>query len=50
MTKRMINETIGESLTSQLNLGAAATAASKTTDAAAEGVTAFIEKRAPKWD
>lgn len=50
MTKRVINETIGESLVSQLNLGAAATAASKTTDAAAEGVTAFIEKRAPKWD
>ncbi|MEM8678083.1 MAG: enoyl-CoA hydratase/isomerase family protein [Planctomycetota bacterium] len=49
MTKRLINETIGEHLSSQLTLGAAATAASKTTSAAEEGVTAFVEKRQPQW-
>lgn len=50
MTKRMVNETIGEKLAAELTLGAAATATSKTTDAAAEGVAAFIEKRPPRWD
>jgi enoyl-CoA hydratase/carnithine racemase len=49
LTKRMLNETIGEHLTTMLAAGAAATAASKTTAAAAEGVAAFIEKRAPEW-
>ena len=50
MTKQMLNETIGESLFTQLNIGAANMAAARTTDAAKEGVNAFLEKRAPKWD
>jgi methylglutaconyl-CoA hydratase len=49
MTKRLLNETIGEQLLSQLVAGAAASAASRTTEAAAEGLTAFQEKRDPKW-
>jgi methylglutaconyl-CoA hydratase len=49
MTKRLLNETIGESLTAQLAAGAAISAASRTTEAAAEGLAAFLEKREPKW-
>jgi len=49
MTKRMLNETIGESLSTMLSAGAAMTATSKTTEAAREGVRAFIEKREPEW-
>ncbi len=49
MTKRLLNETIGELLTAQLAAGAAVSAASRTTEAAAEGLAAFMEKRAPKW-
>jgi methylglutaconyl-CoA hydratase len=48
-TKRLLNETVGEQLLSQLAAGAAASAASRTTEAAAEGLRAFVEKRAPKW-
>ena len=49
MTKRMINETIGEELFTQLSIGAANTATARTTEAAKEGVTAFVEKREPEW-
>jgi methylglutaconyl-CoA hydratase len=49
MTKRLLNETIGEALTAQLAAGAAISATSRTTEAAAEGLTAFLEKRDPKW-
>jgi enoyl-CoA hydratase/carnithine racemase len=49
MTKRLLNETIGEQLFSQLAAGAAISAASRTTEAAAEGLAAFKEKREPKW-
>jgi methylglutaconyl-CoA hydratase len=49
MTKRLLNETIGEALFSQLVAGTAASAASRTTEAAAEGLAAFGEKREPKW-
>ncbi len=49
MTKRLLNETIGEELFSQLAAGAAISAASRTTEAAAEGLAAFTEKREPKW-
>ena len=49
MTKRIINETIGERLTTLLAAGAAADATAKTTEAATEGVQAFIEKRDPSW-
>ncbi len=49
MTKRMLNETIGETLFSQLVAGAATSAASRTTEAAAEGLAAFLDKRDPQW-
>ncbi len=49
LTKRLLNETIGESLFTQLVAGAAASASSRTTEAAAEGLSAFLEKRDPKW-
>jgi enoyl-CoA hydratase/carnithine racemase len=49
LTKRMLNETIGEHLFMQLAAGAAASATARTTDAAVEGLAAFREKREPKW-
>src|SRR5688500_20019837 len=49
LTKKMLNETIGEHLGTQLSAGAAASATSRTTDAAREGLAAFLEKREPKW-
>jgi methylglutaconyl-CoA hydratase len=49
MTKRMLNETIGEELTMQLSTGAAVSAAARTTESAAEGLKAFAEKRPPVW-
>ena len=49
LTKRMLNETIGEQLGTQLSAGAAATATARTTDAAREGLAAFLEKRGPNW-
>ena len=49
LTKRMLNETIGEQLPTLLSAGAAVSATSRTTEAAAEGLAAFLEKRQPKW-
>ncbi len=49
LTKRMLNETIGEHLMTLLAAGAAVSATARTTDAAAEGLAAFLEKREPKW-
>lgn len=49
LTKRMLNETIGESLSSMLSTGAAASATARTTEAASEGIAAFLEKRHPRW-
>lgn len=49
MTKRILNETLGESLETQLNIGAANMAAARTTAAAREGIAAFLEKREPDW-
>ena len=49
LTKRLLNETIGESLGSQLSTGAAASATARTTEAAVEGLKAFVEKRPPVW-
>jgi methylglutaconyl-CoA hydratase len=49
MTKRMLNETVGEQLNTLLAAGAAISAAARTTEAATEGVAAFLEKRDPKW-
>ncbi|MFT5526041.1 MAG: methylglutaconyl-CoA hydratase [Pirellulaceae bacterium] len=50
LTKRLLNETIGEQmLESFLASGAAATATARTTEASVEGVNAFLEKRDPEW-
>lgn len=49
LTKRLLNETIGEHLGTMLSAGAAASATARTTEAAAEGRAAFLEKREPKW-
>lgn len=49
LTKRMLNETIGEHLGTLLSAGAAASATARTTEAASEGLAAFLEKRKPKW-
>ncbi len=49
LTKRMIYENIGEQLLTQLAAGAAVSATARTTEAAAEGLAAFLEKRQPKW-
>jgi methylglutaconyl-CoA hydratase len=48
-TKRLLNEEIGEVLFTQLMAGAAASATSRTTEAAAEGLLAYHEKRDPQW-
>ena len=49
LTKRMLNETIGEHLAMQFNAGAAASATARTTESAEEGIAAFLEKREPNW-
>ncbi len=49
LTKKMLNETIGEHLVTQLSAGAAASATARTTEAAAEGLAAFLAKREPNW-
>jgi methylglutaconyl-CoA hydratase len=49
LTKRMLNEIIGENLMTQLSAGAAISATARTTEAAREGLAAFLEKREPKW-
>lgn len=49
LTKKLLNETIGEHLQTLLFAGAAASATARTTEAAQEGVRAFLEKREPNW-
>jgi methylglutaconyl-CoA hydratase len=49
LTKKMLNETIGEHLGVLLSAGAAASATARTTEAASEGLLAFLEKREPQW-
>jgi enoyl-CoA hydratase/carnithine racemase len=49
LSKRLLYETIGEHLATQLSVGAAMSATSRTTEAAQEGLTAFVEKRRPEW-
>src|SRR5690606_27663965 len=45
LTKRLLNETIGESLDAQLTIGAGMGATACSTESAAEGLAAFAEKR-----
>jgi enoyl-CoA hydratase/carnithine racemase len=49
LTKRLLNETIGEQLNTMLSAGAAISATAHTTEAAEEGLSAFLDKREPKW-
>ena len=49
MSRRMLNETIGEHLPTLLAAGAAVSAAARTTESAQEGLRAFEEKRPPQW-
>jgi len=49
LSKRTLNETVGEQLEMMISLGAAASATSRTTEAAQEGVAAFVDKREPEW-
>ncbi len=49
LTKRMINETVGNHLGVSLSVGAATSATARTTEAALEGLNAFMEKRPPVW-
>ena len=48
-TKRILNECIGEQLLTQIAAGAAQSVAACTTDAAREGIRAFLDKREPHW-
>jgi methylglutaconyl-CoA hydratase len=49
LTKRLLNETLGENLSTQLSAGAVMTATAHTTEAAAEGISAAVEGRTPQW-
>ncbi len=49
LTKRLLNESVGEQLFTLLSAGAAASATSRTTEAAQEGLAAFVQKRPPRW-
>jgi enoyl-CoA hydratase/carnithine racemase len=50
LTKRVLNETVGEHLATQLSAAAAATATARTTEVSEEGIRAFLEKRPPDWN
>lgn len=49
LTKRLLYETVGEQLLTQLSSGAIASATSRTTDSAKEGAAAADEGREPEW-
>lgn len=49
LTKRLLNETIGEQLETQLTAGAVMQATAFTTEAAQEGIAAFLARRKPEW-
>jgi methylglutaconyl-CoA hydratase len=49
LTKRLLNETLGENLATQLSAGAIMTATARTTEAAEEGLAALVEGRRPEW-
>lgn len=49
LTKRLINETLGENLSTQLSAGAVMTATARTTEAAEEGISALLDGRQPEW-
>jgi methylglutaconyl-CoA hydratase len=49
VTKRLLNETIGEALLTQISVGAATAATATSTEIAAEGLKAFADGRAAVW-
>jgi methylglutaconyl-CoA hydratase len=49
LTKRLLNETLGENLATQLSAGAVMEATARTTEAAGEGIAALAAGRAPVW-
>lgn len=49
LTRRLMNEMIGEHLGTLLSAGAAVSATAHTTEAALEGMSAFVEGREPHW-
>ncbi|MEM8865849.1 MAG: enoyl-CoA hydratase/isomerase family protein [Planctomycetota bacterium] len=49
LTKRLLLETAGEQLATQFTSGVIATATSRTTDAAKEGIGAFVNRQHPSW-
>ncbi|MEM8945923.1 MAG: enoyl-CoA hydratase/isomerase family protein [Planctomycetota bacterium] len=49
LTKRLLTETIGEELSTQLSSGAVMRATAFTTEAAREGLAAYAEDRRPMW-
>ncbi len=49
MSKRILNEMIGEDIFTALSNGSSALATMCSTEAASEGMSAFIEKRNPTW-
>jgi len=48
-TKRLINESIGEALLTQIAAAAADSATACTTESAGEGIESFIQKKQPEW-
>ncbi len=50
MTKKFVNETVGEAFFTNLSIALAQLATARTTDAAKEGLAAFVEKRQPKFE
>jgi methylglutaconyl-CoA hydratase len=50
LTKRLLNETIGEQLETQLTTGAIMQATSFTTEAAQKGIAAFLDQRQAEWE
>ncbi|SMP68445.1 methylglutaconyl-CoA hydratase [Neorhodopirellula lusitana] len=48
-TKRLINETIGETLMTQISAAAADSATACTTESATKGIDAFASKNTPSW-
>lgn len=49
LAKRLLYETLGESLPERLATGAVLAATAMTTEAAEEGIAAFLERRPPQW-
>jgi len=50
LTKRLLLDTVGEKLLTDLACGAIASATARTTDAATEGLRAFVDRRDPEWE